>query len=173
MSRSGGSVPRMAILDPVENRHARLPGPPADRDYRLPALPRPPAGRHFRYRGLSLPGAVLIALESLGRNRTRSFLATLGVIIGVGCVIATMALGEGARRQMEEHVRRLGSNLLSVSPGEQRQGSVRLGKESSITLTMEDAEAIARECRAVDRVAPRLNGSGRVKYADQNTSTQV
>src|SRR5689334_1147010 len=163
----------MALLDRIEHKSVRLPDLPPGEEWRLPPLPRPPGRRRFRYKGLSLHGAFAIALESLGRNKTRSFLATLGVIIGVGCVIATMALGEGARVQMEEHVRRLGSNLLSVSPGEQRQGAVRLGRESSVTLTMEDAEAIANECPAVDRVAPRVNGNGRLKYADQNTSTQV
>src|SRR5262249_30021288 len=99
-------------------------------------------------RGLSLGSLLVVAFESLFRNKTRSFLATLGILIGVGCVVTMMGLAEGARLQMQEQVRRMGSNLLSVRPGEERQGAVRLGAETGETLTRADADAIRNECPA-------------------------
>src|SRR5690349_10529050 len=81
---------------------------------RMPSLAGP--GTRTGRRGLSLGSVLAVALESLFRNKTRSFLATLGILIGVGCVVTMMGLAEGARLQMQEQVRRMGSNLLSVRP---------------------------------------------------------
>jgi putative ABC transport system permease protein len=152
----------MSVLDPVKERPNPL----------TQSRPRTSL-RARRYRGLSLAGAFGIALHSLARNKTRSFLATLGIIIGVGCVIAMMALGEGARIQMEEQIRRLGTNMLTVRPTEPRQGAVRLGRDAGRSLKLEDADAIAAGCAAVQRTSPRVSGSARVKYMNRNTRTDV
>ena len=71
--------------------------------------------------------ATRIALHALGRNKLRSILTALGIIIGVGCVITMMGLGEGTKEQMEDQVRQMGSNTLSVRPGEQRTGAIKQG----------------------------------------------
>src|SRR5262249_54565939 len=121
--------------DPVDHLHPRA----------LPA-----AGR-ARGRRLALWSGVPIALQGLGRNKTRAFLATLGIIIGVGCVITMMGLAQGTALQMEQRIRNLGSNTLSVRPSEQRTGALRLGRDTGDTLTLDDSEAIAAECPAVLR----------------------
>lgn len=122
--------------------------------------------------GLPLWLALGIALRSLAQNSTRSLLATLGIIIGVGCVIAVLALGEGARRAVLEEIRRSGSNLLSVRPPEQRQGGIDLGVDQE-SLTLEDAYAIARRCPAVLRTSPRVSGEAQVKYRNRNNRVRI
>jgi ABC-type antimicrobial peptide transport system permease subunit len=138
---------------------------------RVPSLPVPRA--HGGRRGLSLGSVLAVALESLFRNKTRSFLATLGILIGVGCVVTMMGLAEGARVQMQEQVRRMGSNLLSVRPAEERQGAIRLGAETGQSLTRADADAIARACPAIARTSPRVSGTAQIKYRNRNTRTRV
>jgi putative ABC transport system permease protein len=133
----------------------------------------PPKRPRRRYRGLSIGSAFLIALESLARNKTRAFLATLGIVIGVGCVITMMALGAGASEQMADRIRRMGSNMLTIRPGEIRQGAVRLGRDTSQKLILEDAEALGNAGGAIQRVSPRVSGSVRVKWMNQNTKTSV
>src|SRR5262249_48529742 len=126
-----------------------------------------------RYRGLSIGSAFLIALESLARNKTRAFLATLGIVIGVGCVITMMALGAGASVQMADRIRQMGSNMLTIRSGEIRQGAIALGRDTSQKLTLEDAEAVGSAGGAILRVSPRVSGSVRVKWMNQNTKTSV
>ena len=76
-----------------------------------------------------------VALAALGRNKLRSFLTTLGVIIGVFAVIATVAVGEGAKAQQEQAMAAMGTNLLIVLPGSSSAGGARGGFGSSPTLT--------------------------------------
>jgi putative ABC transport system permease protein len=114
-----------------------------------------------------------VAVQSLWQNGTRSVLATLGIIIGVASVIAVMALGEGSRRQVEERIRALGTNVLTVRTGQRRQGAVRLGRESAQSMTLEDAQAIQRHCPAVRRVSPRQDDDFQVKYRNRNTRVEV
>jgi putative ABC transport system permease protein len=113
--------------------------------------------------GLSLLVALTIALESLARNKARTGLAALGIIIGVSCVITMMALGNGTRIQMEEQIRSMGSNTLSVRPAQRRQGAVNLGRESGNSLRLEDFDAILEECSAVRLASPRVDDGLRVK----------
>jgi putative ABC transport system permease protein len=86
-----------------------------------------------------------MALRALWRNRMRSLLTTLGIIIGVGAVIAMVSIGNGARAQVEAQIASLGENILIVSPGSVSTGGVRGGWGGASTLTIEDAEAIQRE----------------------------
>jgi ABC-type antimicrobial peptide transport system permease subunit len=145
---------------------------PTERPPAPPARSRPPRRGHF-YRGLSLLCALTIALESLARNTTRTFLATLGIIIGVGCVITMMGLGEGTKAQMEDQIRQMGSNTLSVRPSEQRTGAVSLGSGSGQSLSLDDADAIGESCPAVLRASPRVNSRARAKFFNRNTNTDV
>ncbi len=136
-----------------------------------PSAPLPPA-RPTRH-GLAIAYTLAVALDGLLRNRTRSFLAMLGIIIGVASVITMMGLGEGSRIQMEEQIRRLGTNMITVRAGQARSGAVKLGAESSQRLTLEDAAAIVKGCPDILRISPRKFGSGQVKYEDRNTRTRV
>jgi putative ABC transport system permease protein len=112
-----------------------------------------------------------LALKAIGRNAMRSVLTMLGIIIGVGAVIATIAIGSGAKARIEEQIASLGSNLLIVRSGSATSGGVRMGGGTVPTLTVEDADAIAEEISAVKYAAPRLNGVAQVVFENQNWST--
>jgi putative ABC transport system permease protein len=114
-----------------------------------------------------------VALGALTRNKVRSFLTMLGVVIGVGAVIALVAAGEGARAQVVSQFESLGSNLLTVSPftsfGFSRSGL----QTSSTELTMDDVEAIEALATTVALVAPSYSGSGTMTYAGETTSASI
>src|SRR3954466_8258203 len=97
-----------------------------------------------------------IALRALLRNKLRSFLTTLGIIIGVAAVIAMVAIGEGAKKKVEDAFASMGSNLLIVMPGSTSSGGVRGGFGSMPTLTWDDLKAIQNEAPSVVRAAPQL-----------------
>ncbi len=106
-----------------------------------------------------------IALRALSRNKMRSFLTALGIIIGVGAVIAMVSLGEGAKRGVEERFNSLGTNLLNVFPGSRNCHGIRTGGGGWQSLKVEDAEAIAAQCDAVKYVSPigQHPGPGRLR----------
>ena len=122
---------------------------------------------------ISIISTVRIALRSLWVNKMRSFLTMLGIIIGVSAVIVMMAVGTAARNKISEQISSIGSNLLWVVSGSYSQGGIRLGIGSQSTLTINDAEAIAKECSAVSAVAPVHNGSAQVVYGNQNWATSL
>jgi putative ABC transport system permease protein len=122
---------------------------------------------------ISIPATVRISLRALWVNKMRSSLTMLGIIIGVGAVIAMLAVGTGASRKISQQVASVGSNLIMVVPGSSTQGGLRMGSGSQSTLTMGDAEAIEAECPAVQIVAPILNGSGQIVYGNQNWATGI
>ncbi len=97
-----------------------------------------------------------IALKALARNKLRAFLTMLGIIIGVGAVIAMVAIGEGAKATIRAQIAGLGTNVLVIVPGTSNQGGVRVGFGSVNTLVDGDARAILREIRAVAYVSPVL-----------------
>src|SRR5438132_158474 len=88
---------------------------------------------------------VRIAIRALGRNKLRSMLTALGIIIGVAAVISMIGIGNGAKAQVEAQVASLGQNVIQVSAGSSSRSTVRLGLGTAISLTVEDAEAIERE----------------------------
>src|SRR5262247_2424966 len=100
--------------------------------------------------------AFRIALRALARNKLRSFLTILGVIIGVGAVIAMVAIGEGAKAQIQASFDKMGTNMLVVRSGSSQGGGVRGGAGSQPTLTFADVEAIRAELPSVAMVAPDL-----------------
>ncbi|MGD0489128.1 MAG: ABC transporter permease [Syntrophorhabdales bacterium] len=122
---------------------------------------------------ISIPWTARIALRALRVNKMRSALTMLGIIIGVGAVIAMLAVGTGASRQLAEQMATMGSNLLIILPGSQTSGGVRTGFGSQTTLTLGDAEAIQKECPAVQDVAPIHNGTAQIVYGNLNWSTNV
>ncbi|MDR0362942.1 MAG: ABC transporter permease [Planctomycetota bacterium] len=110
-----------------------------------------------------------IGIKSLLANKLRSFLAILGIIIGVGAVISMLALGAGARRDILGRVSSMGVNLLIVRPGQAGRRGIMTGTVQ--TMTLEDAEAIAREVEGAEWVAPVVSGSLQLKYFNKNAQT--
>lgn len=122
---------------------------------------------------INIPSTLRISFRALRVNKMRSALTVLGIIIGVGAVIAMLAVGTGASRRISEQISSMGSNLLIILPGSTTAGGVRMGAGTQPTLNMADAEAIRRECAAVSDVAPVLSGVAQVVYGHQNWSTGV
>jgi putative ABC transport system permease protein len=112
-----------------------------------------------------------IAIKALGRNKLRSSLTMLGIIIGVGAVIAMIAIGSGAKARIQEQIASMGSNLLIVLSGSATSGGIRHGTGSVPTLTVDDAKAMATELSAVKYAAPVLRGVTQVVFGNQNWST--
>jgi putative ABC transport system permease protein len=113
-----------------------------------------------------------IALKALNRNKMRTMLTMLGMIIGVGAVITMVALGKGAQTTIEEQVKAAGTNLINVMSGNFSQGGVRMGQGQSNTLMPEDAEAL-RAVPGVQYVVAVASTRGQVVNGNQNWSTQV
>jgi putative ABC transport system permease protein len=114
-----------------------------------------------------------IALGALARTKTRSFLTVLGVIIGVGAVIAMVSIGEGAKARVAETFASMGTNTLLVRSGSSRSGGVRGGAGSQPTLTWDDMAAIEREVAGVAMVAPELTGRAQVMSDADNWQTSI
>lgn len=115
------------------------------------------------------------AVGTLRVNKLRTFLAALGIVIGIGSVIALVSLGQGSQKAITDQIQSLGSNLLTVSPGSQRGGFVQGGSGSATTLTLEDAKAIASSTTitTVSKVSPELSRRSQVTTGSNNTNTQV
>jgi putative ABC transport system permease protein len=113
-----------------------------------------------------------IFLALLG-NKARSGLTILGIVIGIGSVIAMISIGQGAQGSIQSNIESIGSNLIQVMPGMQRSSGVSAGWGSSQTLTLEDAEAIATEVYLVNAVAPEISGRYQITAKGTNTNTSV
>jgi putative ABC transport system permease protein len=114
-----------------------------------------------------------IAARALVRNKMRSFLTTLGIIIGVAAVIAMVAIGEGAKAKVEEQFASMGTNLLIILPGSTSRGGAFGGFGSQPTLTWDDLDAIRREAPSVRYVAANMRTNAQVASEDQNWSTTI
>ncbi|MCA3247502.1 MAG: ABC transporter permease [Azospirillum sp.] len=117
--------------------------------------------------------ALYSALGALRANKLRSALTMLGIFIGVGAVIAIVAVGSGAREQVLRQIRTLGSNLIVVFPGNLTSGGVRLGAGVANTLSEDDAYAIEREIAAVQNAAPTNRAGAQVVAGSANWATTV
>jgi putative ABC transport system permease protein len=114
-----------------------------------------------------------IALLALLRNKLRSFLTALGIIIGVAAVIAMVAIGEGAKSQVEAAFAAMGTNLLIIMPGSSSSGGARGGFGTQPTLTWDDLKAIQTEVPLVADAAPTLRTNAQVQSEEQNWGTSV
>ncbi len=117
--------------------------------------------------------AVQIAFRALRVNKLRSGLTMLGIIIGVAAVIAMVAVGSGATARIQEQIQSIGSNMIMVIPGSITSSGIRLGAGNAVTLTQDDAKAIAAECPAVAAVAPVSRGGAQVVYGNNNWATSI
>ena len=122
---------------------------------------------------INIPATFRISLRALRANKMRSGLTMLGIIIGVGAVIVMLAVGSGASRRISQQIASMGSNLIIIMPGSSTAGGLRMGAGTQSTLTLSDAEAVARECTAVADVAPMHNGAAQIVYGNQNWATGI
>jgi putative ABC transport system permease protein len=121
--------------------------------------------------------SIRVALEALSANKLRSGLTMLGIVIGVGAVIALMSIGSGAQAAITKNIKSLGANLITITPGSSSQGGVSQGNGTAPTLTLDDATAIADpgQIPGVSAVSPELNFgfNAQVVYHGQNVSTKI
>src|SRR5262245_57260852 len=116
---------------------------------------------------------IRIALRALRRNKIRTTLTMLGIIIGVAAVIATVGIGNGAKSQVEAQIATLGQNVILVFSGSMTKSGVHTGWGGAGTLTVEDADAIRREVPGVTAVSPELRSTAQVSAGNQNWMPQI
>ncbi len=114
-----------------------------------------------------------VAIRALARNKMRSILTMLGIIIGVGAVICTVAIGVGASNQVQEAIRNMGDNIVFISAGSINRHGVHLGSEATKTLTVGDAKAIVQQIPYISAVSPGVRSGGQVVYAGENWFTSI
>ena len=114
-----------------------------------------------------------VSLRALRRNVMRTLLTMLGIIIGVGAVIAMVSIGVGARVQVEQQVASLGQNVIMVMAGNMSSGGVRTGMSGAPTLTLDDALAIRKEVDGVVYMSPDVRGNAQLVAGNLNWNASV
>ena len=115
-----------------------------------------------------------VALRAIWRNKVRSLLTALGIIVGIAAVIAVIAIGNGASEQMKSSINSMGNNLVMIFPGAMRSGGMSMGAGASNTLTAEDGEQLEKDYpELVAAQTPMVRASAQVIYGENNWSTQV
>ena len=122
---------------------------------------------------MDLLAIIRIAMRALARNKLRSILTMLGIIIGVGAVIAMVSVGQGAQQQAQQQIAAMGSNMLFVQSGTVNRGGMRMGWGATKTLVYDDLVAILRECPSVKAAAPGSQATAQVVFGNDNWSTNV
>lgn len=115
------------------------------------------------------------AISTLTVNKLRTGLAILGIVIGIGSVIALISLGQSTQAAIQSQIQSLGANLLTVTPGAQRTGAVRGASGGNTTLTLDDANAIktSPQINTIQNVSPELSRRVQVTTGKNNTNTQI
>ena len=119
-----------------------------------------------------LGNITIVGLKAISRNKLRSFLTALGIIIGVACVIAVVAIGNGATKSIENTINSLGTNYIMVFPGASTQSGARIFTGNS-TMTADDAEGMKQECPSVSYVSPLVRTAGQLVAGELNWGTSV
>jgi len=114
-----------------------------------------------------------VALSALNRNKFRTFLTMLGIIIGVAAVITVLAIGQGSKKSIQDQISSMGVNMLFVMPGNMRFGGVQQGNSSSRRLSLSDVTAIETHCDDVAAVSPEVRGSGQSVCGNKNWPTTI
>ena len=114
-----------------------------------------------------------IAIRALYRNKGRSLLTTLGIVIGIAAVIAVVAIGQGAAVMMKEQISSMGNNLVIIFPGTMRTGGFHSGAGGQQTLTAEDGEALLQESPYVAAVSPIVRHGAQIVYRENNWATSI
>src|SRR5216110_2973009 len=114
-----------------------------------------------------------VAFRALRRNKMRTVLTMLGIIIGVGAVIAMVALGRGAKAQVQARIAALGQNVILIFSGSINRSGVFTGFGGAGTLTVEDAQAIEKEVAGVVAVSPEVRTGGQIMAGNNNWATSI
>ena len=114
-----------------------------------------------------------IATTALKRNKFRAILTMLGIIIGVGSVIAMLSIGESSKQSIREEMSDMGTNMIFVMPGQQRRGGVMMGNSNTKTLTLKDIEALRKEAKYITEVSPQVSTSGQAVNGNNNWPTTI
>ncbi len=123
---------------------------------------------------MNILNLIKVSISAVASNKMRSFLSTLGIIIGVAAVITMMSIGQGSKESIRQELSTMGTNLLTVRPGaDQGHGGVRLDPSAMQTLKMPDYERIAAERKFVRYVSPEVTASGQVVYGNNNTTSTM
>lgn len=120
---------------------------------------------------MSFTNLLKVALRAILSNKGRSFLSMLGIIIGVGAVIVMMAIGQGSKQSIREEIQKNGTNMLTIRPGADQRGGVRLDPSAMQTLKQVDYETILAEAKFVNKVSPEVNSSGQAIFGSNNTTS--
>ncbi|MBR4533403.1 MAG: ABC transporter permease [Bacteroidaceae bacterium] len=120
---------------------------------------------------MSFTNLLKIALKAILSNKGRSFLSMLGIIIGVGAVIVMMAIGQGSKQSIREEIQKNGTNMLTIRPGADMRGGVRLDPSAMQTLKQIDYETILAEAKFVNKVSPEVSTSGQAVFGSNNTTS--
>lgn len=122
---------------------------------------------------MKLINLIKIAIASIKRNKMRSFLTMLGIVIGVAAVIAMLAIGQGSNASIRETISSMGTNLINVIPASQNKGGVHQGRDSSPTLVVADVTYLENNSTLIGAVSPEVDGSGQIIYGSNNWPTTV
>jgi putative ABC transport system permease protein len=122
---------------------------------------------------MDLLAILKIAVRALTRNKLRSLLTMLGIVIGVGAVIATVGLGQGAQQQVQDQIASMGTDMLFISAGSVNKGGIRLGGGATKSLVYDDMKAIVQQVPTVAQAAPVSGSSVQVVADNQNWSTRI
>ncbi|MGH9727879.1 MAG: ABC transporter permease [Candidatus Acidiferrales bacterium] len=114
-----------------------------------------------------------VSMRALARNKMRTVLTMLGIIIGVGAVICTVAIGQGASNQVQDQIKSLGDNIIFISAGSINKGGVHMGSQATKTLTESDAKAILAEVPFIKWVSPSVGYGAQVVYEGNNWYTHA
>ena len=122
---------------------------------------------------MNIMRTIRVSLRALSRNKMRSFLTALGIIIGVGAVIAMVSIGQGAKMAVEQRFESMGTNLLFVRPGSRSFRGIHGGGGTYANLMPADATAILEKCDAVQYVSPSVSARSQVVYGNKNWNTSI
>jgi len=118
---------------------------------------------------------IRIALRALQRNKLRAFLTMLGIIIGVGAVIAMVAIGQGSKQSIQDQLSSMGSNMITIRPNSNTSvgGGARLDATSLQTLKLDDIKAIEQQAKYITAVSPQVSGKGQAISGALNWPTSI
>lgn len=114
-----------------------------------------------------------IAIRAIAANKMRSFLTTLGIIIGIAAIITMLAIGQGSKASIKASIAEMGSNMIMISSGADMRGGVRQDASSMETLKQADYQSIKDECNYISAISPTVNSSGQWIYGNNNTQSSI
>lgn len=116
---------------------------------------------------------IKIAIAAIRRNKLRSALTMLGIVIGVAAVITMLAIGQGSNQSIRSTISSMGTNLINIMPASQNRSGVHQGRSSSPTLVVKDVTYLKNNSTLIDAVSPEVDGSGQVIYGSNNWPTSI